>query len=664
MFIGLKDFDIDIFLKLDDDGIFIYYVDFETIPKLIDYVPLGSFDNEGKILLKTLPMQDRIDIGLAFMHRDFFAEYADFSLNTLIRVDRFLEQFGNIPEVVEFFEPYMEQCSRHHPASWCTECPDSSDPNEKCAISVPVEEFIKYKGELVKEWGVHVRGAQLESDDNIVTIKAVVSTVDSDGAVYTAEDNKTFDLNGLSQLSQLAQQIPTTSGNPNTELRSIYNTPDDCSASTDLTINAIPKNKDRTPTFSGTVVNSVYNKINLKITKDGDPEFEEFISEVATVAIDPSASPTISTWQFTIPEAYKLSDGEYTIEISTICLDGTVPPGSPKIPKSVTAPFEIDNNASIIITEYSNGYIGINEYTSPLIIGGDVDDVEEGQPVSITFNQKEYQCNVMNSKFEVTIPGNDVNQLRDNQGYTIFAETLDLLGNVATDTQSLYVDLIQPSPTITINPDITSQLLQDTIDNNGVIAIDGIVGGDAIVGDNVFITINGIPFTTYVREEMRIPSNPEPSDIDYSDLYYLIILYFNGIYRTHPDYAQESGTYKILTDIDFDLNNYTMILNIKEFFTKEFIYFLKCLPGSLPFGNDYGTNIKLAVQTKNFIVRQLEVQSEIRFFIEGFNSAYGGLVKLRDINLISQESDIGADTWVVEVYADIQKERLVYRLEI
>ena len=88
------------------------------------------------------------------------------------------------------------------------------------------------------------------------------------------------------------------------------------------------------------------------------------------------------------------------------------------------------------------------------------------------------------------------------------------------------------------------------------------------------------------------------------------------------------------------------------------------MPGSLPFGNDYGTHIKLLVQTKNSIVRQLELEGEINFFIENFNTVYGDIVQVKSIYIVSQESDLGADTWLVEVFADIQKDRLVYRLEI
>jgi len=159
---------------------------------------------------------------------------------------------------------------------------------------------------------------------------------------------------------------------------------------------------------------------------------------------------------------------------------------------------------------------------------------------------------------------------------------------------------------------------------------------------------------------INIPWDEIPDE----DKYYIIVVYFNGIYRTTPDYAQNFGIYQILTDVDFDLNKYSLIVDIKEFFTKEFIYFLKLPPGSLPFANDYGTYLKNVVQTKNLVVQKIRVENEINFFIINFNKIYGNLVHVRDIKIKQQFSNIGDDSWLIEVYADIKRERLVYRLEI
>lgn len=316
MFLGVKDFDVDIFLRFDDDNIAIYYSDFETIPELAQIVPLGSFDDEdGSFLLKALPVEKRIQVGLLFMERDLMAEYDYDNEQLLIRIDRIYEEFKNIPEVVDFCKKYTDRCKfpddPNNPPSWCsdcnnpdTECPDYCEGDQtSCAIKIPVYEF--------------------------------------------------------------------------------YNT-----------------------------------------------------------QYDP----------VTQPEKY------------------------------------------------------------------------------------------------------------------------------------------------------------------------------------------------------------------YEDLYYITVVYFNGIYRTVPEVAEKLGSYDLFTDIDFEQNKYSMIINLKEFFTKEFIYFLKTPVGTLPFANDYGTDIKYAIQTKNTEVQQTKIQDEIDFFVDKFNQVYEDIVLIRSVNIIQNYGEIGADSWTIEVYATVAQERLVYRL--
>jgi hypothetical protein len=170
-----------------------------------------------------------------------------------------------------------------------------------------------------------------------------------------------------------------------------------------------------------------------------------------------------------------------------------------------------------------------------------------------------------------------------------------------------------------------------------------------------------IPVEEFYCKDCDQATEPEKY---YEDLYYLIIVYFNGIYRTTAEEASNYSVYDILTDIDFELNKYSLIINIKDFFTKEFIYFLKTTPGSLPFGNDYGTAIKHAIQTKNNDVRKIKVENEIDFFIMNFNAVWGGFVNVRSVNIIQNYSDVGGDSWTIQVFADVAKERLTYRIII
>ncbi len=148
-----------------------------------------------------------------------------------------------------------------------------------------------------------------------------------------------------------------------------------------------------------------------------------------------------------------------------------------------------------------------------------------------------------------------------------------------------------------------------------------------------------------------------------TDLYFIAIVYFNGIYRTNPESVQDFGLFEVLTDIDFEQNKYSLIVDIKKFFTSEFQWFLQTVPGSIPFSCDYGTHIKHAVQSKNTTVRRIQVQNEINFFIHNFNIIYGNIVHVQSINIQSRESHTGGDTWLIEVEVNIEQEILVYKIE-
>ncbi len=148
------------------------------------------------------------------------------------------------------------------------------------------------------------------------------------------------------------------------------------------------------------------------------------------------------------------------------------------------------------------------------------------------------------------------------------------------------------------------------------------------------------------------------------DIYFLSVVYFNGIYRVNPEHSQDFGVYQMLTDVDFDLNKFSLIVDIRRFFTLEFQWFLRTVPGFIPFACDYGTYIKYAIQTKNTTIRQIEIQNEINFFIYNFNNIYGDLVQVEKIVVNSKESDTGGDEWLIEVSAKVKKERLIYRIEV
>ncbi len=157
----------------------------------------------------------------------------------------------------------------------------------------------------------------------------------------------------------------------------------------------------------------------------------------------------------------------------------------------------------------------------------------------------------------------------------------------------------------------------------------------------------------------QIPSYVMPP----SDLYFISIVYFNGIYRTNPESIQHFGNYDVLTDIDFERNKYSLVVDVQKFFTSEFQWFLKTVPGSIPFACDYGTHIKHAVQTKDTIIKRIEIENEINFFIQNFNNIYNEMVQVKAIDISSRESQTGGNSWIIDVHAIIKEEQLIYRIE-
>ncbi len=171
-------------------------------------------------------------------------------------------------------------------------------------------------------------------------------------------------------------------------------------------------------------------------------------------------------------------------------------------------------------------------------------------------------------------------------------------------------------------------------------------------------------YTYDPKTDSGLCANEIPIDVmPPEDLYFVCVVYFNGIYRVNPEHAQDFGVYQMLTDIDFEQNKYSMIVDIKRFFTLEFQWFLQTIPGMIPFGCDYGTHIKRVIQTKNTEIQRIEIENEINFFIYNFNIIWGELVQVEEILINSRASASGGDEWIVEVQAKVKQERLIYRIE-
>ena len=91
-------------------------------------------------------------------------------------------------------------------------------------------------------------------------------------------------------------------------------------------------------------------------------------------------------------------------------------------------------------------------------------------------------------------------------------------GAGSTDTVS--IDTKPPVPTITLDADITSDDIINIAESGQTIAMTGVVGGDAHVGDTVTLTVNGKTFTGLVAADktfsIGVPGSDLAADADHT----------------------------------------------------------------------------------------------------------------------------------------------------
>ena len=132
--------------------------------------------------------------------------------------------------------------------------------------------------------------------------------------------------------------------------------------------------------------------------------------------------------------------------------------------------------------------ISRSEAGTDIAISGKVGgDAKAGDTVTLTANGKEYTGLLLADKtFSIHVAGSDLVADSDK---TIEAKitTIDGTGKTisAIDTESYKVDTAEipvPVPTITLNPDITSDDIINSAEAHGFVTVTGTAGGDARVG--------------------------------------------------------------------------------------------------------------------------------------------------------------------------------------
>ncbi|GAB3242525.1 Ig-like domain-containing protein [Chitinimonas naiadis] len=184
-----------------------------------------------------------------------------------------------------------------------------------------------------------------------------------------------------------------------------------------------------------------------------------------------------------------VSDGQGGTDTITIKI------GVNAVPDFPTATITLDANIT------ADDIIDATEATQNIAITGTVGgDVQVGDTVTLSVNGHSYTGTVQAGKtFSILVAGSD---LAADASHSISASvtTTNSEGNsaTATDTEGYTVSNAAPAPTISLNA-IAGDNIVNAAEAGGTVAVSGVVGGDAKVGDTITLLINGQSYSTTVQ---------------------------------------------------------------------------------------------------------------------------------------------------------------------
>ncbi|MCF6207667.1 MAG: Ig-like domain-containing protein, partial [Sulfurovum sp.] len=186
------------------------------------------------------------------------------------------------------------------------------------------------------------------------------------------------------------------------------------------------------------------------------------------------------TWSIPDDMIDPLNEGENTITVKAIDPAGNEGTGEGTVTVDTTAP-------TITLDEISDDYINAAEHNQDLTISGTTTGVEDGQSVTVVFNDVTYTTQVSNNTFSVTVPATDVQALVDGTTYTATADVSDAAGNAAQQaSEDVTVDTTAPSADvddISLTADTTPPLT-GTVDDPDATVIVTINGKDYTATNN------------------------------------------------------------------------------------------------------------------------------------------------------------------------------------
>ena len=202
----------------------------------------------------------------------------------------------------------------------------------------------------------------------------------------------------------------------------------------------------------------------------------------ATVGADGS-------WSVFVPgrDFLGLSDGDYTITATVSDKAGN--PGSAT--HDVTLNGDVPTIA--INTFAQDDIVNAAEHGTPLTVSGTT-DAPAGQTVTITLNGKTYTATVQNDgSWSYTLGSTDVTALADGGSYVINAKVSNTIGNSASDSHTVTVDLTAPSMGIGIDSlqNDTGLSASDFITNDGHVVVNGSLTAQLGNNEKAQISLDG-----------------------------------------------------------------------------------------------------------------------------------------------------------------------------
>ena len=123
-------------------------------------------------------------------------------------------------------------------------------------------------------------------------------------------------------------------------------------------------------------------------------------------------------------------------------------------------------------------------------------------------------------------------------------------------------------------------------------------------------------------------------------------------------------TLATLTDIDLNLNKYTVIMDIKKFFFNIFFNWLSTSKGSIPFSSGYYSSVKDMIQVKNETVLFEFLKNEFTAFFNDIGLLYEASIEVIGLDFINTQNIDGSDSITINITMSFNEDNILVSLQV